>query len=214
MKDRLPDFSEQAVNNTLKNIKLSSSLEENCVNIRAMMNNSTDLIIKYATLKGYKIAVITCEGMIDKMKLADLIYRPLMENPPENCSTANELFNKVASTMLIAEEQRQLYTCDDVLHAAMSGFAVILCDEVKYAIAIGIQGFSHRSIDEPSTHINLRASREGFIEVIRINIAMVRRRMKSPTLKTELMKIGERSNTDICLCYLTDRADEKILLQG
>lgn len=213
MKERLPDFSQSSVNNTLKNVKLSSSLEENCVNIRAMMNNSTDLIIKYAALKGYKIAVITCEGMIDKMKLADLIFRPLTENAPEDCGSAKVFFDKIVSTMLIAEEQRQLYTCDDVLHAAMSGFAVILCDEVKYALAIGIQGFSHRSIDEPSTHINLRASREGFIEVIRINIAMVRRRMKSPTLKTELMKIGERSNTDICICYLTDRADEKIVAE-
>lgn len=209
MKEKIPDFSEKSVGNILKDIPLSASLEENCVNIRAMINNSTDLIIKPAVIEGRKIVFITCEGMIDKMKLADLIYRPLTENPPKDCHTAKELFDKIASTMLIAEEQRQLYSCDEVLQAAMSGFAVMLCDEVNYAIAIGIQGFSFRGIDEPSTHINLRASREGFIEVIRINISMVRRRMKSPTLKTELMKVGERSNTDICICYLTDRADYK-----
>lgn len=113
--------------------------------------------------------------------------------------------------MPIAEEQKQVYDYDSLCLYIMSGFAVLLCDGAGFGIAIGIQGFAHRSIDEPSTHINLRASREGFIEVVRTNVAMVRRRMKSPTLKTTMMTVGERSKTDVSVCYLTDKADMNIV---
>lgn len=113
--------------------------------------------------------------------------------------------------MPIAEEQKQVYDYDSLCLYIMSGFAVLLCDGAGFGIAIGIQGFAHRSIDEPSTHINLRASREGFIEVVRTNVAMVRRRMKSPTLKTIMMTVGERSKTDVSVCYLTDKADMNIV---
>ncbi len=211
MKNKLPDFSEKDVSTvSMQNIKLTDSLTENCTNIRALINNSTDLIIKYTEINHIKAAFVTVEGMTDKMKLADLIYRPLLNNIPDLYCTAKALLDNI-SLMLIAEEQHELFSCDEVLAAAMSGFAVILLDGADYALSIGIQGFAHRAVSEPGTHINLRASREGFNEVVRTNVSMVRRRLKTPTLKTELMKIGSRSNTDICVCYLTDKADMRIV---
>ncbi len=106
--------------------------------------------------------------------------------------------------MPIAEEQKQVYDYDSLCLYIMSGFAVLLCDGAGFGIAIGIQGFAHRSVDEPSTHINLRASREGFIEVVRTNVAMVRRRMKSPTLKTIMMTVGG-TQQDRCFGLLSYR---------
>ena len=212
MKKRGADFSEKQVKTVApQDKKLSTSLDETCTDIRALMNNSADLIIKFAETAGVKMAVVTCEGMIDKSNLANLIYRPLISNPPQGCKDARELFDSIAGKMFIAEEQKQLYTCSDVASAIMSGFAVLLCDGVDYALSIGIQGYEHRGVEEPSTHINLRASREGFVEVVRTNMSMVRRRLKSPTLKTEMIQVGERSNTDVCICYLTDRADIRIV---
>lgn len=207
-----PDFSEKEVKPVVNgDVLLTDNLDENCITIRSIMNNSADLIIKFALAGGVKIAVITCEGMIDKANLANLIYRPLTGLKPSENMSGREIFDKICSEMLIAEEQHQLYKYDDVLTAIMSGFAVLLCDGADYAVSIGIQGFAHRTIDEPSTHINLRASREGFIEVVRTNMSMVRRRVKSPTLKTVMMTIGERSKTDVCVCYLTDMADVQLV---
>ena len=62
----------------------------------------------------------------------------------------------------------------------MSGFCVILLDGVARGIAVGMQGFSSRSVDEPTGETMQRGSREGFVEVIRTNLSMVRRRMKTP----------------------------------
>lgn len=206
-----PDFSEkntEPVNRS--DTALSSNLDENCCAVRALMNNSSDLIIKYFTAGGHRMAVVTCEGMIGKADLANLIFRPLVSSSP-GIADDNEFFCAVCADMPIAEEQKQVYDVGALCLNIMSGFAVLLCNGASFGIAIGIQGFAHRSVDEPSTHINLRASREGFIEVVRTNVAMVRRRMKSPTLKTMMMTIGERSKTDVSVCYLTDKADMNIV---
>lgn len=57
----------------------------------------------------------------------------------------------------------------------------------------------------------MRGSREGFCEIIRTNMSMIRRRIKSPTLVFELSTIGERSNTDVCLCYISDKVSPALL---
>ncbi len=193
------------------NTHLSSNLDESCTYLRALMENSSDLIMKFAEVGGIKIAVATCEGMTGKSDLANLIYRPLTMSAPTGINNGGQFLEDVASKMLIAEEQKQAYTCKDAVKLIMSGFAVILADGADFALAVGIQGYEHRAVDEPSTHINLRASREGFIEVVRVNMSMVRRRMKSPTLKMELFSVGDRSNTDVCVCYLSDRADPQMI---
>ena len=106
--------------------------------------------------------------------------------------------------MPIAEEQKQVYDYDSLCLYIMSGFAVLFCDGAGFGIAIGIQGFAHRSVDEPSTHINLRASREGFIEVVRTNVAMVRRRMKSPDAEND-NDDRRRTQQDRCFGLLSYR---------
>ncbi|MDE6726326.1 MAG: spore germination protein, partial [Oscillospiraceae bacterium] len=71
--------------------------------------------------------------------------------------------------------------------------------------------YSTRGIDEPSSELNVRGSREGFVEAIRTNMSMIRRRIKSPTLVFEMRQLGSRSNTDICVCYISDKADPGLL---
>ena len=103
MKKRGADFSEKQVKTVApQDKKLSTSLDETCTDIRALMNNSADLIIKFAETAGVKMAVVTCEGMIDKSNLANLIYRPLISNPPQGCKDARELFDSIAGKMFIA----------------------------------------------------------------------------------------------------------------
>src|SRR5699024_2767534 len=84
-------------------------------------------------------------------------------------------------------------------------------DGVDRGIACGMQGFNFRSVSEPSTEMNITGSREGFVEPVRINQTMIRRRIRSPSLKFEMYPVGQKSRTDICLVYLTDTADPKLV---
>lgn len=112
----------------------------------------------------------------------------------------------VSRETVLSGDQKEFFTYDELFSFLMAGFVVLLIDGVDRGIACGMQGYSFRSVSEPSTEMNITGSREGFVEPIRVNQTMIRRRLRSPSLKFEMYPIGEKSRTDICLVYLTDTA--------
>ena len=78
-------------------------------------------------------------------------------------------------------------------------------------VALGLQGYKYRGVSEPSSEVNQSGSQEAFTEVAAVNVTMVRRRMKTSALKFEQMRIGEKSNTNVFLAYLTDTVDPRLV---
>ncbi len=191
------------------NLPIEASLERNIKNIGQITGGSSDVIIKTAMIAANSVAIVTCEGMADTDTLAQLIYSRL--SAVDESLSPEALMERFFKTYMIAAEQLEIKSLGDLVLKMQSGFAVILVDGCTRAIAIGVQGYKSRGIDEPSAELDMRGSREGFVEVVRTNMAMIRRRIKSPTLVFELFPIGARSNTDICICYMSDRVSPKLL---
>lgn len=101
----------------------------------------------------------------------------------------------------------------DLFRFLNSGFAVILLHGASSALVYGVQGYDKRSVSEPSGESNVLGAEDGFTETVRVNMSLVRRRMKTPFLKMELFPIGEKSQTDICLCYMYDRVPKKLIFE-
>ena len=93
----------------------------------------------------------------------------------------------------------------------MSGQAVLLIDGTDKAIISSVRQLESRSVDEPQTEPLVRGPRDGFVESIRTNITLVRRRIKSPRLKMELLKIGTISQTDVAVLYIDGIANDKLV---
>ncbi|MCL2071374.1 MAG: spore germination protein [Oscillospiraceae bacterium] len=197
------------------NNKLSTDLVSNTVNVRSILENTSDLIIKYANVAGCNICVIACEGMVNTQTIAGLIYNPmrLFESGLENSLKPDELMQKMQSELLVAVEQNHISTYKELIRFFMSGFAVILADGIDYGVAIAVQGWNTRSVERPLIHTNMRGSCEGFTENLRTNISLVRRRIKSPTFVVKTLTLGQRSQTDVSLCYLSDKAEPQMLKQ-
>lgn len=68
-----------------------------------------------------------------------------------------------------------------------------------------------RSVEEPEKDKVLRGSRDGFVETLVFNTALIRRRIRTPKLSMEILTTGKLSKTDIVLCYLDDRVDRELL---
>lgn len=193
----------------LKSQNITSVIEENIINLRTVMSNSSDLTVKHAKAGGHPICIIFCEGMASTETMADLVFRPI------NTLTAQMPFEDLIKTLeeglIIAGEQKQADTYSDICMDIMAGFVVILVEGLDHAISVGIQGYASRSIEQPSTHNNVRGSRDGFVEVVRTNMSLVRRRVKNTDLVFKLMQLGDTSNTDVCLCYLKGTADKNLV---
>lgn len=193
----------------LKEQNLTSSLDENIINLRTVMSNSSDLTIKYAKAGGHRICIVFCEGMASTGTMADLIFQPLNTLAAE--MPLEQLIRTLEDGIIIAGEQKQADTYSDICENIMSGFVAILVEGIDHGITIGVQGYASRSVEPPSTHSNVRGSRDGFVEVVRTNISLVRRRMKNTDLVFKMMKLGDMSNTDVCMCYIKGTADKKLV---
>ena len=205
-------MEEESVHTRLpKSLPIDKSLDKNLENIKTLTSGSSDINVKTAMVCGNRIAVVTCEGMAGTSDVAELIYPKLNSLANVETLLPNELMNRFFEEYLIAAEQIELNNLGNTLLKIQSGFAVILVEGCTRAIGIGVQSYAARGVDEPSSELNLRGSREGFVEVIRKNMSMIRRRVKSPTLVFELSTIGERSNTDVCICYISDKVSPKLL---
>ena len=68
-------------------------------------------------------------------------------------------------------------------------------------------------MDEPWKDRVMRGSRDGFVETLVFNVALVRRRIRDPLFSAEILGVGERSRSDIVLCYIEDKVDKRFVKQ-
>ena len=200
------------MSNKEKKSYLQNDLSTNIETIREKMASSSDLLVREISVSGIKVGLVMCEGMVNIQTMAEILIEPLCALNLEE-KTPNALLDWVENRWALAADQSVIYTYEDVFRFMMSGFVILIIDGIPSAVSMGMQGFNFRGISEPSTEVNVRGSREGFVEPLRINITMVRRRIKSPTLKFELGTVGTKSKTDYCLCYLTDKVSKEILAE-
>ena len=191
-------------------VRLNRDLMENMVKVRALSQNSTDLLERQIEVSGVPVAILMCEGMVNLQLFTQILVRPLTELSLENAD-GEAVARWVSRETVLSGDQKEFFTYDELFSFLMAGFVVLLIDGVDRGIACGMQGYSFRSVSEPSSEMNITGSREGFVEPIRVNQTMIRRRLRSPSLKFEMYPIGEKSRTDICLVYLTDTADPRMV---
>lgn len=100
---------------------------------------------------------------------------------------------------------------DQVLRNVLSGAAALFIDGYVESVIIDCRTYPARSVDEPEKDKSLRGSRDGFVETIVFNTALMRRRIRDPHLIMEMTEAGQSSRTDIAICYMSDRVDQELL---
>ena len=100
---------------------------------------------------------------------------------------------------------------DQVLKNILSGVTCMFIDGYEGCIAIDCRTYPARSVEEPDKDKSLRGSRDGFVETIVFNTALMRRRIRDPHLVMEMTEVGDSSRTDVAICYMNDRVDQELL---
>jgi len=98
-----------------------------------------------------------------------------------------------------------------ILKQILSGVPCLFIDGYDKGIAIDCRTYPARSVDEPDKDKVMRGSKDGFVETVVFNTALIRRRIRDPKLRMEMFEIGDSSRTDVVVCYMDERADEKLL---
>lgn len=99
----------------------------------------------------------------------------------------------------------------NVVTMLLSGVSCLLIDGFNKAILIDAREYPARNVQEPEKYKVLRGSRDGFVETLILNTALIRRRIRNPEYICKVMRAGKSSRTDIAICYMNDRVDRKLL---
>lgn len=149
----------------------------------------------------YYIDGFVTAGLMQKLLLYLVTVKDMGDG---SCEAASDFAKK----SLPSVEVNVTNSIDDLLLAVMSGCSAFFCEGFgENAIIIDVRTYPARSAEEPENDRVMRGSRDGFVETLLFNTAMLRRRIRDPGLTVKYINAGRRTKTDLALCYIVDRAD-------
>ncbi|RYG74614.1 spore germination protein [Lentibacillus lipolyticus] len=172
------------------------------------VGTSFDLGFRELIILKRKVHLYYLTGLCDSSVVLEIIRKLVDINDKEsNMKKVPEIIENRIVYMQVNKTE----SLDEAVDQMLSGLIVIFVDGIKYAFIVDTRNYPGRSPEEPDTEHVVRGSRDGFTENIIENTALTRRRIRDARLRHEMLKVGERSKTDVCLCYIKDIADEGLV---
>ncbi|WP_191269145.1 spore germination protein [Neobacillus kokaensis] len=183
--------------------------QENISRIKGELGNSADLGIRELKIGPYQGALLFIDGLVDGKGINEFILETLMDKkvPIEEF----DLFQFVLDQTVALGSVSTITNWNELFDKLLSGCSIILLNGCNKAISGETRGGETRSIAEPTQQLSIRGPKDAFTETLRTNTALIRRRIKSPNLWIESMKIGRVTQTDIAIMYVKGIADEEIV---
>ncbi|MCI8554170.1 MAG: spore germination protein [Clostridiales bacterium] len=170
---------------------------------------SFDMVSRHVLIGGREAAFLFIDGFV-KDEVMEKILEYVMKLTPDDMQgirTAEDFSRRFVTYVESGEEERLEAVCTGVL----SGTVALVVDGFERAIMIDARTYPARGMAEPDDDRVLRGSRDGFVETLVHNTALIRRRLRDPRLTMEIFQIGAASKSDVVLCYLDGRADARLL---
>lgn len=158
-----------------------------------------DVLVRELTIGGRDAALVFIDGFVKDGAMVEIL-KFLLRLTREDL--APQPVDKVVRAGLPYFEVETVSTVDEVIDQVLAGPAVLLIDGQTEAIVIDVREYPVRGIEEPDLERVTRGSREGLVETIVFNTALIRRRLRDPNLRFEMRSVGKQSRTDVALGYI------------
>ena len=186
-------------------MNISENLNKNLATLKNQLPSEDILTYAFETADKTPCAIIYADGIVNKQLLGDLIARPLSKLSLKT-GNAEELIEKSA----LFPELKTATAISDAVKEILDGNSLLLVDGTATGFIVGAKLLPNRAVIEPPTDIAVKGPREGFIEDIKTNMALVRKRLKTPDLRFETVRVGRRSDTAVAICWLEGTSDSRV----
>lgn len=191
--------------------KMTGVLKENIayLNERLAVDVSFDLVYRVIRIGGKDACIYFIDGFCKDELMQKMLQYFMGIKEEEMPQDAHEM-SKCCVPYVEVDLKDQW---DEIIGNLLSGVLILLIDGYTQAILIDSRTYPARNVTEPDKDKVLRGSKDGFVETIVFNTALLRRRVRSADLRIEMMSAGENSRTDIAVCYMDSRVDQNFLKQ-
>ena len=196
---------------------LYASLDKNLELMKLRLGDSSDIVIREFQIdgdKGLRGALLMVDGLVNLGNVNLSILKPMMYEAGPKMKlddVGRPDINSLSNEFLSVGDVKKNADVDGILGDLLSGNTILLLDKAKVALSISLRQWEKRSVQEPQTETVVHGPREGFVETLRVNTSMLRRKIKTPNLRMEAMKIGKQTQTDICIAYIEGIVKEGLI---
>lgn len=195
--------------------ELSHELAANLERLQSMFGASADYYAKEITIYHCRGAIVMFDGMASLETLWQLLLeevsRSSMQQQERQISAGEAVFARIFYDSAIPAESTPVEEMADLVKRLTAGMAVLLLDGCARGIAFSTQSLKARSVDEPEGEGNLRGSREGFADLLRINLSLLRRLVRTEFLVQEVAQADTETRTEYAICYCKNKADVSVV---
>lgn len=187
---------------------VSPVLKESEAYIKASfrMPENADAIVRTFTIggrNGWPAFAVYIDGISDKLIINTHVLEPLMllARPRPDVSS-HERVKVVEAALLPSNQVSVLDKWEKVIPAVLTGSSVVFVDGCDCAIVVETKGWEHRAVSTPQTEAVVRGPHDAFTENFRANTGLIRARLRSERLVTEMLSVGRLARTDVAVMYI------------
>lgn len=190
-------------------MKFSTDLENNMARMNEILDvaNNFDVVYRTTTVGGRNACIYFVDGFTKDevlLKIMQIWESIKPDAMPKDAHDFSKQYIPYGETGLLDSEK-------DVIIQLLTGISCIFIDGYDRCLTIDCRTYPARGVSEPEKDKVMRGSRDGFVETLIFNTALIRRRIRDPKLTMEILTAGESSHTDIAVCYMKGRVDEQML---
>lgn len=188
--------------------QFTASLQDNVSQLKEILrlDKNFDLIYKDMQIDGLDAGFFFIDGFVEDgimQRILQFFYGLKKED-----FTDADFFMSAGVPYVEVDAETDV---DTVVTNILSGVVAFFVDGFDKCVLIDCRTYPARGVDEPWKDKVLRGSRDGFVETLVFNAALMRRRIRDPKFSVEVMRVGDRSRSDVALCYIEDKADAKLV---
>lgn len=200
----------------MPDVSFTDNLSANLRMMKDAIGHSPDVIFREFRVghSSWQAAVVYIDGLVDKTVLNEQVIKPLMRErglSSDSAMNKEQLKSTISDSVVSTAEVHEMRCLKDCVRKVLDGNTALLLDGLTDVIVLSTVGGESRSIEEPLSEAVVRGPREGFVEKLHTNTAMLRRRIKDPGFTMIPYKLGRRSQTDVYLIYIQGLTNQELV---
>lgn len=214
-------MSPNATNNTTKSefntedSLYNTTTEVTCENVRSILGSNSDFTNRVLLIRDNSklpVTLVYIEGLVDSKVINDSILKPLAQDEQfDACRTAADAIALISMGIVYSSSMKLRTNLKDLVDDLLGGSIAIIFNDAKTAFTFEAKSDIKRSISEPAAETVIKGSKDSFVEELRTNTALCRKKIKSPYLCVEEITVGRQTKTTVAIVYLKNTARRKLV---
>lgn len=187
----------------------------NSASVKSILGINSDVVFREIYIDNnpkFPVTLVFVEGLVDHKIINDNILKPLVQGDKlGEAKNYKEIIQLIEHGAIYTSTIKIREKIGDLINDILSGFSALIFDAEKKGITFETRGFEKRNVSEPTAENVIKGAKDSFIEDLRSNTAVIRRKIKSPNLVIEETTIGKHSKTSVAIIYIKGITNEKIV---